>query len=357
MKNLTLNNSSKTYLEEKKVSSRISLSKEGKIRFDLAEGLWEKSDLAPLPDRSSASLKNKLSNFFKTDASNLSIHAGADEIIEIIPRMYLDLNDRAIVIVPTFDRLLATNKKVGAEVINFELSTTKNFRLEEEEYQGLEIAIKTKKPKIIWMCTPNNPTGQTIDLKFIDKISGNFPDILIVIDEAYQEYSSLNPEESAVSLLSKHDNLLIIRSFSKAFALAGARLGCAISSPEIISEIENFRTMFNVSTPAQKMGIESLTPSNINLMENKISKIREQMKRFVSKVRSLSNYELTEESKTNFIFIKHNSKDLFEELYKRGFVVSDWRSAPGVTGQGFVRISINTPSLNRKIFDILEKIN
>ena len=86
MKNPTLNNSSKTYLEEKRGSSKISPSKEGKIRFDLAEGLWEKSDLASLPDRTSSKLKDKLSNFLNLDSSNLSIHAGADEIIEIIPR-------------------------------------------------------------------------------------------------------------------------------------------------------------------------------------------------------------------------------------------------------------------------------
>ncbi|HCX25783.1 MAG: Histidinol-phosphate aminotransferase [Candidatus Collierbacteria bacterium GW2011_GWB1_45_35] len=357
MKNPTLNNSSKTYLEEKRGSSKISPSKEGKIRFDLAEGLWEKSDLASLPDRTSSKLKDKLSNFLNLDSSNLSIHAGADEIIEIIPRMYLDRDDRVIVIVPTFDRLLATNKKVGAEVINFELSATKNFRFEDEEYQNLEVAIKSKKPKIIWMCTPNNPTGQIIDLQFIDKIAGESPDILIVVDEAYQEYSSLNPKESAVSLLSKHNNLLVIRSFSKAFALAGARVGCAISNPEMISKIENFRTMFNVSTSAQRMGIKSLTQSKINYVEDKISKIHNQMIRFVSKIKSLSNYELIEDSKTNFIFIRHKSKDLFEELYKRGLAVSDWRFAPGVIGKGYVRISINTPSLNTKILDILEKIN
>jgi len=357
MTNPTLNNSSKLYLEVKKSSSKISPSKEGKVRFDLAEGLWEKSELASLPDRSSTALKKELSSFLNVNTSNLSIHSGADEIIEMIPRMYLNPGERVVILVPTFDRLLSTNKKVGAETILFELDKAKNFRLDEDGYLRLLSIIEKNGPKILWLCSPNNPTGQVIENEYIGRLASKFPDTLIVVDEAYQEYSSLNPKESAVSLLSKHNNLLVIRSFSKAFALAGARVGCAISNPEMISKIENFRTMYNVSTPSQKMAIKSLTKSKINIVEDKILKIRKQMKRFASKIGSLSNYELTGDSRTNFIFIRHKSKDLFEELYKRGLVVSDWRFSPGVAGQGFVRISINTPQLNTKILRTLEKIN
>lgn len=357
MKNLILNNSSKAYLEEKRKSSKNSLSKEGKIRFDLAEGLWESSKLASLPDRSSTALKKELSNFLSVDSSNLSIHAGADEIIEIIPRIYLNPGDKVVVLVPTFEGLLTTNKKVGAQTILFELEKVKNFRFDEDGFLRLIALIKKDNPKIVWICSPNNPTGQVIENEYIDRLASKFSDTLIIVDEAYQEYRSLNPKDSAVSLVNNYGNLLVIRSFSKAFALAGMRVGSVISNPEIISEIENFRTMFNVSIPAQKMAIKSLTKSKINLMEDKILKIRIQMKRFASKIKSLSSYELIEDSKTNFIFIRHKSIDLFEELYKRGVVVSDWRFSPGVKEQGFARISINTPQLNTKILGILEKIN
>ncbi|MFZ2189825.1 MAG: aminotransferase class I/II-fold pyridoxal phosphate-dependent enzyme, partial [Candidatus Magasanikiibacteriota bacterium] len=245
MKNLTLNNLSKKYLEEKKGSSKISPSKEGKIRFDLAEGLWESSELASLPDRSSTALKKELSEFFSVNTTNISIHSGADEIIEMIPRIYLNPGEKAIVLVPTFDRLISTNKKMGAEIILFELDAERNFRLDEDGYHKLAVMIEENNPKILWICSPNNPTGQAIETKYIDHIASKFPDTLIAVDEAYQEYNSLNPNDSAVSLINKYDNLLVIRSFSKAFALAGVRVGSVISNSEIISEIENFRTMYN----------------------------------------------------------------------------------------------------------------
>ncbi len=357
MRSPTLNNSSTNYLKIKSEKYRPSPSKEGKLRFDLAEGLWEKGSIATLPDRTSSSLKKALSKYLDVSVTNISTFSGADEIIELIPRLYVGSEDNVMVITPTFERLLTTNLKVGAKVISFPLSSAYNFSLTKHTLNSFLETVKKVSPKVIWLSNPNNPTGRVISKKDIEIIAKKFPSILIVIDEAYQEYFSFDNADSLTSSINKFPNILVIRTFSKALGLASVRVGYLVASQEVISIVEKTRTMYNLSTFAQKKAAQTLTGPSLRRIRGKITKIISEREAIEKNLESLNNFVFVNGSNTNFIFLRHLTKDLFDELYKREVVVGDWRSADGIEGQGFVRISINKPVFNRKLISILRSIN
>jgi len=357
MKRPTLNNSSTNYLKIKSEKYRPSPSKEGKLRFDLVEGLWEKGSIATLPDRTSSSLKKALSKYLDVSEINISTFSGADEIIELIPRLYVDGGDNVLVITPTFERLLTTNQKVGAKVISFPLSSANNFSFTKLVLSSFLETVKKVDPKVIWLSNPNNPTGRIIGKKDIENIAKKFPSTPIVVDEAYQEYFSLDNADSLTSSVNKYPNILVIRTFSKALGYASVRVGYLVASQEVISVVEKMRTMYNLSTFAQNKATRALIGSNIRRVKGKISKITSERNEIEKNLNSLNNFDYISGSKTNFIFLRHHTKDLFDELYKRGVVVGDWRTAEGVESQGFVRLSINKPVLNRQLISILRSIN
>lgn len=357
MKSLTLNNSSTNYLKIRSEKYKPSPLKEGKLRFDLAEGLWEKGSIASLPDRTSSSLKKALSKYLEISELNISTFSGADEIIELIPRLYVDSGDNVLVITPTFERLLTTNLKVGAKVISFPLSMADEFTLTKLKLSSLSKTVRRVKPKVIWLSSPNNPTGRIIGKKDIEDIAKKFPSIPIVIDEAYQEYFSCDNADSLTSSVKKYPNILVIRTFSKALGLASVRVGYLVASQEVISVVEKMRTMYNLSTFAQNKATQALSKSSLLKVKEKLSKIVSERSEIEKNLKNLNNFEFVMGSRTNFIFLRHLTKDLFDELYKRDVVVGDWRTAVGVEGQGFVRLSINKPALNKKLINILRSIN
>ena len=326
MKNQILSNLAKDYFKYKNKYRHLSVSKDGKKRFDLAEGLWSKNKIAQLPDRNSSQLKKVLAIFLGIKPENISVFAGADEIIEIIPRLYLNPKQRVMVIVPTFERLITTNIKAGAKVVSFKLNQETNFKLEESNASKLIEIVSKDSTKLVWICTPNNPTGQTINLGVIEKIARSVPKSLVIINEVYQEYFSLDNKDSAVSLINKFPNLIVIRSFSKAFGLAGVRVGYVVADSEIISQFENFRTMYNLSSYAHDYAVSALSPESLTSTRAALNRISKEKEKLIEHINNLSNFEVVA-SKTNFIFLRHKNKDLFDELYIKGFVVSDWREA------------------------------
>jgi len=357
MKNQILSNLAKNYFKYKDQHKHASVSKEEKVRLDQAEGLWSKDVKAQLPDRNSSKVKKTLANFLGIKPENISVFAGADEVIEIIPRLYLNPKQNVIVVTPTFDRLLTTNLKVGAKVFSFNLAERTHLGLEKSDISKLSKKSRDISAKLIWLCSPNNPTGQVIELSTIERIAKDNPKSLVVVNEVYQEYFSLDKGCSSVSLIDKIPNLIVVRSFSKAFNLAGVRVGYVVSSPEIISHFENFRTMYNLSLYAQENAVEALSSRNLSDVAVILNNIEKERERLVRIVKGLDNFEVIEGSRTNFLFLKHKKKDLFSELYKKNIVVSDWRNAAGVEGKNYVRVSVGQKKQNDKLVSILKEID
>jgi histidinol-phosphate aminotransferase len=341
----------------KKVATRID--KEGKMRFDLAEGVLKPDanfSYSALPDRNSVTLKNALSNYVGVPSKNISIFAGADEAIEIIPRIFLGEDEKALVVVPVFDRHIYTNIKVGGKVVTHALDYMNDFSFSLEDGEIISKKSRQENVKLIWLCSPNNPTGRIIDLNIIKKIAAENPDSLIIVNEVYQEFYSFDHSHSSVSLLESCKNILIIRSFSKAFCLAGYRIGYVVGSAESIQFIEGFRTLYNISTPAQDAAMDVLL-NKMEIIKGFTEEIDQERERIMKGIAKLKNFQIIFQSKTNFIFMRHKTKNLFDELLVQNIISADWNTAPGIENLGFVRISLNTPLLNDSLIQALTAID
>ena len=341
----------------KKAAPRVD--KEGKMRFDLAEGVLKPDtnfSYSALPDRNSVALKNALSNYLGVSSKNISVFAGADEVIEIIPRIFLGEGEKALVVVPVFDRHIYTNMKVGGNVVTHALDYMNDFDFSFEEEERISKKSRQENVKLIWLCSPNNPTGKIIDLKVIKKIAAENPNSLVIINEVYQEFYSFDHNHSSVSLLGSCKNILIIRSFSKAFCLGGYRIGYVAGSTELIQSIEGFRTLYNVSTPAQGAATDVLF-NKMEIIKGFTEEIDQERERIMKGIAKLKNFQIIFQSKTNFIFMRHKTKNLFNELLAQNIVSADWNMASGIENLRFVRISLNTPSLNDSLIQILMAID
>lgn len=362
-----LNKNAKKYFDSSK--SSVSIDKSGKIRLDLAEGFFEPplglvsklgeigpNEISSLPDMNCSNLKSTIGEFLAILPENISVFSGSDEAIEIIPRIYLNEKEISLCLVPTFSRMISSPRKVGAKVELFPLKRVEGYRVSAKSFSQLSMYIDKLKPKILWICSPNNPTGVIVDLKLIKKLLSMFPKTLFVVNEVYQEFYSLNHNKSAVSLIKSRRNLLVIRSFSKAFGLAGVRVGYVVAHRSRASEIERFRTKYNISTLSQILAIEALKdPKYVANLVKIVELERERVLDYLSS--TCPNIKFITGSATNLILMKHKSKDLFLELYKRGAVASDWRKAEGISGEGFVRITIGQREHNDKIIEIMKEIN
>ena len=349
-------------------NNQQKLDKSKLDRYDLAEGMFPPSpavietlgtfspqELSALPDRNSTQVRTAVAKFLGLAEDNIAVFGGADEIIEILPRMFVASGDNIIVVAPTFDRLIKTNQKSGGEVLTFNLKSSKNFELDDEAMEDLEKLIKESNPKLVWVCSPNNPTGVVVNIQLVGKLSSNHPETVFVVDEAYQEYFSLHPEQSASSLVNNNDNIVVIRSFSKAFGLAGVRIGYLVSSPLIATAIRKYQTMFGVSTIASKLAAIAL--KDIDHVKNHADFVRTQKTELERVVSTNSALEHVAGSQTNYLLIRHKKEDLFEIFLKNNMVTSDWRMAKGIENMGYVRVSIGQKSQNDKLKSFLSTIN
>ena len=349
-------------------NNQKKLDKSKYQRYDLAEGAFPPSDivvnalsmfnwqeLSTLPDKTSTLVKAALTDFLKLSEDNIAVFSGADEIIEILPRMYISPGDSVIVVTPTFDRLIKTNQKNGGKVITFSLEKSKNFKLDNGAKENLGGLIKECSPKLVWICSPNNPTGGVVTVQTIADLASSYPETVFVIDEAYQEYFSLDPKDSAVSLVTTNPNIVVIRSFSKAFGLAGVRIGYLVSSSLIVSAVRKYQTMFGVSTVANKLATVAL--SDIDHVKKHVDFIRAQRVELERAINTNPNLECVVGSQTNFILIRHKNKDLFEILLQNNMVSSDWSMTQGIENMRYVRISIGQETENDKLKTFLEKVD
>jgi len=359
-----INNLVRYYYENIPAQPKTIVDKTKLFRFDLAEGLFDPSpkvvkvlrkikeeSISTLPDKNSLLLKSSLGNFLGVKSSNLSVFSGSDEVIEIIPRMFLNSGDLALIIAPTFQRLIVTNLKVGASYQIISTNLESSFCLTEFNLESIRKLLKSN-IKIVWMCTPNNPTGVIFEKSPILSLTRGFPKTLFVVNEVYQEYYSVDPKDSFCSHAPKLKNLIVIRSFSKAFGLAGMRVGYLVGNSEIVSKVESFRTMYNLSNVSQELAVAAL--DDINYVKEIAQYVRKERERIVDMVRRKNpKIELIDKSKTNLLFLRHKNTDLFDKLVKNGYAASDWRNAEGVKGQEFVRISVGKRKYNNEIIRVL----
>lgn len=197
------------------------------------------------PDGTVSLLKRKLAGFYNIGEDNFLVSNGSEEIIRLLTRAYISAGDEAVMAQNTFPRYETNVLIEGGSAITVSLENgTHNLRAMYEKMN--------EKTKMVFICNPNNPTGtivgKTALLQFIDKVPSN---ILIILDEAYYEYVNSEDYPDSIPLLAQRPNLIILRTFSKIYGLAGLRVGYGIMHPEIVNDLHKVKDVFNVNHLAQ----------------------------------------------------------------------------------------------------------
>jgi len=283
-------------------------------------------------------LTEKLSEKLGLSLKNIAVGNGSDELLKVVTETFLSPGEKAMTISPHFVVYPEYVSLVGGEFISFDLSP--DLTLDEN---GFIEQVIVEDPKIIYLCTPHNPTGLVLTPAFIKKVT-EVSSGIVVIDEAYIEFST---ESTLIDLAAKSPKLICTRTFSKAYGAAGIRLGYIVGSRENIKKINSRRLIFCLSTLTEVMG-GVLLDNEESFRENTLY-ISEERDRILDEVVSSEKITLYP-SQGSFILVK-TSVNLGKVMKANGIMINKvaWR-------EGFYRISIGDSRINNQVIQILNSL-
>ncbi|WP_437131502.1 histidinol-phosphate transaminase [Bacillus atrophaeus] len=306
----------------------------------------EIEQLALYPDGYSAALRTRLSEHLNVSEKSLIFGNGSDELVQIICRSFLNEKTNTITAASTFPQYKHNAVIEGAEV--------REIAIRQDGGHDLDtmLAAIDENTQIVWVCSPNNPTGtytaESELLSFLNRVPSH---VLVVLDEAYYEYVTAEDYPESIPLLEKHPNLIILRTFSKAYGLAALRVGYGIASEALIRQIEPAREPFNTSRLGQAAAIAAL--SDQDFIASCVKKNATGLKQYYdfAKTHGLRYYP----SQTNFVLIDFNrpADELFQALLQKGYIV---RSGNALGFPTSLRITIGTKEQNEEILTILAEM-
>ncbi|GAB3802418.1 histidinol-phosphate transaminase [Virgibacillus kimchii] len=263
------------------------------------------------PDGYTQELRTKLANKLNLNEKQLIFGSGSEEIVQMICRAFLYPGTNTVMAVPTFPQYKHNALIEGAEVKEVPLIKGKHHLAK----MAGEIDEATK---VVWLCSPNNPSGTVIPKEELQSFLNNCPShILVVLDEAYYEY--MEDDAETIEWFSSYENVIILRTFSKAYGLAGLRIGYGISNPNILRKIDVVRGPFNTTSIAQKAAIIALEDQNfIKETKQKNQKVKQSFEIFLDKI----GWEYYP-SQTNFLLVSTpvSGIEVFDYLLEKGFIV------------------------------------
>ena len=291
------------------------------------------------PDINNTVLIKALASYCGARQSQIQFFASSDALHEYIVRCYVSSEDKILVVTPTYDNFRAVAETNGGNVQNYNLNS--NYEL---DFQQLQKDIKHINPKIFYLVNPNNPTGKFIKLETL--ITSN-PNILFIIDEAYFEFTSL----SIANLTNHLENLIISRTFSKAFGLASFRIGYCIANESIIDTLNKIRNPKSVSLFAQEAALAAL--NDIQYVASYVEEVNLAKDMFFEFLRQ-QNWAEPIKGSGNFIFveIKDNLKGkLISFLEENKVFIRDYGHLEQT--ENFVRITIGTIDQMKKLISLI----
>jgi|TARA_B110000881_G_C18568607_1_gene514268 histidinol-phosphate aminotransferase len=298
------------------------------------------------PDSESTFLRKKLAKKFKLEPRQIIVGSGSDQILELICKAFLKKNDEVIVSKFSFIVYRIYSKINEAKVV---YAKEKNFTTSVKNILS-SVTIKTK---VVFLANPNNPTGTYLNKKDIINLRKKLrSDILLVVDDAYFEYVKKKDYSSGLSLFSKRKNVIVTRTFSKIYGLAGLRIGWGYSSKKIIENLNQIKPPFNVNNPALFAAAAAITDSKWVKKEiNYINKWRKIMFKKFKEMKIETNEGNANFLLINFDRVKKSSLKVFYQLAKSGILVRKMESY-GIKNS--LRVTIGKVNENKKIITKLE---
>ena len=295
---------------------------------------------APLdryPDRESLELRRALAAQLGVAFNHIVIGNGTAELLWLISFAFLQQGDRVLVIGPTFGEYARTAALMGARIKTWQAQPEENFAVSPE---AVERQLFHWNPKMVFLCNPNNPTGRPVPVEMIDGWARTFPQTLFIVDEAYLAFAAA--ARSALNL--GLDNVLVLCSMTKEYALAGLRLGYAVShNPAVITALAQVRPAWNVNGPAQAAGVAAL--ADRAYLHQCLSALGSATKSLRAELSSLGLSPVT--SAVHFFLVPvKNGADFRRRLLEQGILVRDCASFGLPT---YVRIATRRPEENERL--------
>ena len=299
------------------------------------------------PNANSVKLSETVSSFWGLTRDNIVIGNGSDELIDYLVKAFSEKGRRVITTAPSFAMYKIYSIINGTSFVQIPLGQN-NFSLNEDKV--LEEA-KKENSSIVFIAYPNAPTGNYFAEDKIIKIieeSG----CLVVVDEAYYEFG----KKTFVPFISRYDNLVILRTFSKAYSIASLRVGYLLSNPEIINEIRKVKSPFNVNTFSQLSA--QVVFENKKILKNSLKKIIEERDKLTNRINELPPF-VAHPSQTNFVLVEAGSKEnsglVYNNLLEQGILVQVVSDPIFSTSRYFLRITVGNKEENNILIKGLEK--
>ena len=293
------------------------------------------------PDPYQQKLKQKISQVKGVPPENIFIGNGSDECIDLLYRSFCNPGkDNVIIVPPTYGMY-----EVSAAINDVEVRKApllENFQLDLLHMETLV----DEHTKIIWICSPNNPTGNAMQHEDIETILNNFNG-LVVVDEAYINFAR---QRSFISLLNEYPNLVVMQTLSKAWGLAGLRLGMAFASAEIVAVLNKVKPPYNISEPVQDLVLQALDRlEEVNEMIREIVRERE---RLATALKALALVQHVYPSDANFLLVRvADARAVYEYLLANQIVVRDRSKV--MLCDNCLRITVGTARENDELLNVL----
>lgn len=304
-------------------------------------------DVHIYPDGSATALTEKLAKKLGINPNQIMFGNGGEEIIKMLAYAMIDKEDEVIFAWPSFSLYDIATSVMGGKSVVFNMGV--DFKHDFDAFIGAV----NEKTKMIYVCNPNNPTGNIMTIAELDHLVANIPDhVVLVLDEAYFEFAQVNPDyPNGLDILAKRPNTVIIRTFSKVAGLAGLRVGYMISNEQLVAEMTKVRNVFNLNRIAQVAGIAALDDDDHIKKTVELNYISiGMMEAFFDEI----GLDYTP-SNANFVWVNtgFDSRIVNEELLKRGVIIR-----PGFLwgSDEHIRVSTGTFEQTQRFIDAFEDV-
>ena len=296
------------------------------------------------PDPKQSELKKEISKIKGITPEQILIGNGSDEVLDLIYRAFCEpQKDTVIILPPTYGMY-----KVLADLNAIQV---KSIVLDDEFQPQKDKILKSQdeNTKILFLCSPNNPSANSFNAPKVEELIKHFKGI-VVIDEAYIDFST---QQSWLSRLDEFPNLVIIQTFSKAYGLAGLRLGLCFASEEIISTLNSIKPPYNINQLSQETAIKRL--KSIEQVQTEINTLIENRDQFLLALRSIALIKKVYPTDANFVLVKVDDANLrYQQLIKKGIVVRNRSNQP--LCDNCLRFTVGTATENKALISALKKL-
>ncbi len=297
------------------------------------------------PDVDNIKLREKLAEYSEVDRSNIEYFASSDGLHEYIIRAFFNPGDVITLLSPTYDNFRAVSESVGAKIDYYVLSEERGFKFDVSLF---EAHINKIKPRIVYICNPNNPTGTVISASILEHLVKEFNEVLFIIDEAYYEFEKVTAKKLAIEC----ENIVICRTFSKAFGLASFRVGYAISSKSNISNLGKIRNPKNISACAQVAALAAL--EDIEYMTSYVGEVEKGKIFFRESMVGLNVSVADSLSGGNYLLLKlgNKKKKIIEDLEKNLIFV---RNFENIILDEYLRITMGSVDQMKRVVTVISE--